>query len=272
MRLASVAVLALLSSVALVGCGDDSGNIELGEGRATTTEATETTVEESDADPADREAIVGYIAGADGSIIDRVAGQCVADAVIDDISADGLDTISAGGDFDLSDFSSEDGDLMIAALDECVDIEDAAASFAEGIMSEDGLPISAEEAECAANEFAAGYDGSGSFISSVIEMDEEESGAKLFEVLGGCISDESAVNFMAAILGEQGLDDSLATCVSGHLVTELGAAGLMEAIATSGSGGNSEELESLSAEAGAACAGSMEGTLPSDIGGGLSGN
>lgn len=275
MRLASVAVVALLSSVALVGCGDDSGGIELSDEQASTTTEVVEDVEDTDTDSGDdaeaREAIVTYIAGSNGSLIDRVSGQCVADALLGDLSADGLDTITAGGDFDLTAFSTSDADLLVSALDECVDLEDAAEAFADGITEEASLPVTEDEAECASAEFASEYAGAGEFIAAVTSMSEDEAGGKLFEALGPCISPESAVGFMTTILGEQGLDPALSECVATKLVETLGVEGLMAGIAATGSGGDSTDIETASADAGAACAAEGLGVDPG-VGGGLSGN
>jgi hypothetical protein len=271
-----VAVLAFVSSVALVGCGDN-GTISISKEDTSTTVADDTGDDSGDASGDDREALITYVLGEENPLGDEAAGECVADAILDQLSPDALDTVRTGGDFALSPFSEEDAALIVGALDECIDLEDAVATFAEGIASEDSLPLSEDEARCAATEFAAEYTGAGEFIAAVGAMDEDESGERLFTALGPCMTDESAVTFMSTLLVEQGMTDELATCVAQGIVDRLGAASLLEAIASSATGGDSSALEAASEEAGADCASEGLGdgggsvTIP-PIGGGLSGN
>ncbi|MFN8051161.1 MAG: hypothetical protein U0Q22_07000 [Acidimicrobiales bacterium] len=279
MRIASVALLALVSSVALAGCGSDGGGITISKDRPTTTsDSSSDDGDGSDRSADERDALISYVVGADSTIMDDSQGECVADSAISDLSDDAFDTFAAGGDFDLSKFSKSDAKAIVAGLDECVDIKDALAAFSEGISSEAGLPITEDEAACTSKEFAAEYDGAGQFIEAISSMSEDESGAKLFEAMGPCLSDETATAFMSSLLVDQGMDQALSDCVAQNVVGELGAEGLLKAISEAGTSGGSKALNDASASAGASCAASGLGgagggtvTVP-PIGGGLSGN
>lgn len=259
MRLAALAIVALCSSVALVGCGDTGGNISKSgaSGDASTTtqaDSGDDGGDTGDSDDPDREALITYVAGSDGNQLDRQQGDCVADAVLDDISDSGLSTVRRGGDFDLTTFESDDADLLVGALDDCVPLEDAVSSFQEGISGDAAFPLSDSEAECTSLSFSKEYKGSGEFIAAVTAMSEEEAGSRLFDAMGGCISVDSAKTFMTSTLSGQGMTDELSSCVAGYIVDQLGVEGLLDAISESGTTGTSKTLEDVSVAAGTECA------------------
>jgi len=268
-RIKSIALLALVSSVALVGCGgDDKGGINVSDKKTTTTEASAEDDKSSEASDEDREAVVSYIADSPNDFGDEDAGECVADAILGDISADGLATIKDGGDFDLENFSDDDGELLISGLDECVPLDDALDAFAEGIASDEQIPLSAEEARCAAEEFAQDYSGTGEFIREVSAMDDDESGMGILSALGPCMTPESAVTFMSTIMGEE-LGEELGQCVAQSIVDQLGVEGMLKAFADSATGSDSA-LTTASEAAATECA--AQGLAPdAGVGGGLDG-
>ena len=279
MRLASVAVLAMLSSVALVGCGGSEGNITISKANTTTTAADDSGDDGdsgSSGDASDRDALIDFLVDEDDSAIERDGGECVADAVIDDLSADGIQAVRDATGFDLTALPDDDRQLLVDALDGCIDMDDALTKFAEGISSDESFPITADEAACAAKEYSKEYGGAGEFIEAVSTMSEEDAGVKLFSALGPCMTPESAVAFMTSLLSDQGLTGDLASCVAQAIVDDLGVGPLLEAIAASGTGGDSSVLQDASAAAGAKCATEGAGGDPSvtipPIGGGLSGN
>lgn len=276
MRLASLAVLALFSSVALVGCGDDGGGgIEIADDTATTTEAEQGS--DGGESAGDTDALIDYLADSEANIIDTAEAECVAEAA-NDLSADGYDVVAEGDDLDLSDFSDDDADVLAAAFDECIDFDDLVTKFGEQMTSQAELPLTEDEAQCAAAGFAEAYEGAGEFIREVSSLSDDEAGVQIFEALGPCITDESAVAFMASIMSGQGQDDTTSQCVAEAVVGQLGAEAMLDGFAEAGVSGSSPELEGAITEAITVCgdAGGFGGDVPVDtipgIGGGLSGN
>lgn len=277
MRLASLAVLALFSSVALVGCGDDGGGISISKESATSTTAADDDNGDN-GEPAsddDRQAVIDYVIGVGEENIDPESGECVADAVVGDLSTDGLDTIRQGDEFDLTDFGSDDTDLLVGALDDCVDLDQALRAFSEGISSQADLPLTEDEAQCVSAGFAADYTKAGEFIAAISAMDDDEAGTTFFAALGPCMSDETAVAFLTEVMSSQGEDDVTAQCVAETVVGTVGAQAMLEGFAEASTSGSSADLEAALTQAIVDCGGSAGDepveTIPS-IGGGISGN
>ena len=276
MRLASLAVLALVSSVSLVGCGDSGGGITISKEPAATTTAADDDNGDSGSDD-DRQAVIDYVVGVGEDNIDPEAGECVADAVLGDLSADGLDTIRDSGEFDLTDFGSDDNDLLVGALDECVELDQALRAFSEGITSQADLPLSEDEAQCVSGGFAEEYTKAGEFIAAVSAMDDDEAGARFFEALGPCMTDESAVTFLAGILSSQGQDEATAQCVAESVVGSAGAEPMLGWYSEASTSGDSSELEEALSRGLLDCGvDAGDGSAPVEsipsIGGGISGN
>ena len=276
MRLASLAVLALVSSVSLVGCGDSGGGITISKEPAATTTAADDDNGDSGSDD-DRQAVIDYVVGVGEDNIDPEAGECVADAVLGDLSADGLDTIRDSGEFDLTDFGSDDNDLLVGALDDCVELDQALRAFSEGITSQADLPLSEDEAQCVSGGFAEEFTKAGEFIAAVTAMDDDEAGARFFEALGPCMTDESAVTFLAGILSSQGQDEASAQCVAESVVGTAGAQTMLGWFSEASTSGDSSELEVALSRGFLDCGvDTGDGSAPVEsipsIGGGLSGN
>ena len=276
MRLASLAVLALVSSVSLVGCGDSGGGITISKEPAATTTAADDDNGDSGSDD-DRQAVIDYVVGVGEDNIDPEAGECVADAVLGDLSADGLDTIRDSGEFDLTDFGSDDNDLLVGALDDCVELDQALRAFSEGITSQADLPLSEDEAQCVSGGFAEEYTKAGEFIAAVSAMDDDEAGARFFEALGPCMTDESAVTFLAGLLSSQGQDEAKAQCVAESVVGSAGAETMLGWFSDASTSGDSSELEEALSRGLLDCGvDTGDGSAPVEsipsIGGGISGN
>ena len=277
MRLASLAVLALVSSVSLVGCGDSGGGIPISkEPAATTTTAADDDNGDSGSD-GDRQAVIDYVVGVGEDNIDPEAGECVADAVLGELSADGVGTIRDSGEVDLTDYGSDDNDLLVGALDDCVGLDQALRAFSEGITSQADLPLSEDEAQCVSGGFAEEYTKAGEFIAAVSAMDDDEAGARFFEALGPCMTDESAVTFLAGILSSQGQDEATAQCVAESVVGSAGAETMLGWFSEASTSGDSSELEEALSRGLLDCGvDTGDGSAPVEsipsIGGGISGN
>lgn len=270
MRLTSLAAVVLFSSVALVGCGDDGGGITISKDKATTTVGSDGTDDGASSD--DRNALIDYLADSEANVIDADQAACVADTAA--LSATGYGVARKASDLDLSDFSADDADELAKAFDQCIDFDQLVATFGDQMTGQAELTLTDDEAACAATEFAKGYSGSGDFIRNVSQMGDDEAGVKIFEALGPCLSDESAVAFMTGIVSSQGEDAATAQCVSKAVVGEMGAEAMLKGFAEAGTSGTSPDLERAMTTAIVGCGGSAEDvpaeTLP-DIGGGLSG-
>jgi len=282
----SVAVLALFSSVALVGCGGGGGDIEISKDQPTTT--VESDGGESDGGESDgsssgsRDDLVDFLADSEAGVISPDEAECIADSV-DGLSEDAYGIAADGGDLDLSVFSDDDADTLVAAFDDCIRYDDLVERFAEQMTSQAGLPLTDDEGACAAATFAEEYGGSGEFIREVSALGDEEAGVKIFEALGPCISDESAVGFLTQILETQGQDETVAACVAEAVVDDVGAEAMLKGFAEAGTSGTSPELEGSMTSALLSCGGDDFGagddfgsddsmtTIPG-IGGGISGN
>lgn len=240
-RFAFLALIGL-STLLLAGCGDDSGDIVEADNSPTTEkrDSADTTVPDDSGDdevsPGQHETLVDYLSGDESSFAGDEEAQCIAEQVENELSDDSFEGIADSAEFGLTDFADEDVERMVAAIDDCVDLDDAVNAFGEGIASADNLPMTAEEANCAAESFAADFDGAGEFVQAISEMDEEEAGIKMLDSMGECISDETAIKFVEQIIQQQGVSKADSNCVAKESVNALGKTDLMGAIAAMGAG------------------------------------
>lgn len=275
MRITAVAVLALVSSISLVACGDDSGGISIAKDRTTTTEA-DTGGDEGDdpatGDDADRQAFIDSMLSS-GAPFDEDQAACVADETLGNISESGRETILSDENFDLTDLESDDSDVLIDALDTCVPIDDLAVEFVDQTVSEIGIELSDDEVACTADAFASEFSGTGEFMRSAAEGDTDAAVGQLFTAMGSCVSDETASTFFSASMANTSIPPDVAACIADDIVGQLGAEAFFQVFLEAGTGDGSE-LESLTAEAAVRCgAGDVSGDeipVPS-IGGGLGG-
>ena len=113
--------------------------------------------------------------------------------------------------------------------------------------------------------------------AAVSAMDDDEAGARFFEALGPCMTDESAVTFLAGILSSQGQDEATAQCVAESVVGSAGAETMLGWFSEASTSGDSSELEEALSRGLLDCGvDTGDGSAPVEsipsIGGGISGN
>lgn len=282
MRRTSLAVLALVSSLALVGCGDDSGGVSLKSDRTTTTESGgdggrdegDDGGEGNAVDDADREAFIEDILSSD-SPFDRDQAECIADEVLPEMSDEGRETMASDSDTDFADLSTADGDALAGGLDECVAVDDLVGLLVTGMVDEIGMPMSDDEIACSGEALGSGYSGAGDLFRTMSEADEEDVALDVFSAMGECISDETAIAFFSTTMSDTGASAETSDCIATTLVDQLGAQAFLEMFIDAGTG-SPEDLESMTMDAALSCdptGGFGEGEdipVPS-IGGGLGG-
>lgn len=236
MRRFAFLALVGLSTLLLASCSDDSGDIVQADGPTTSVKPTTSDASDSSASDDQHETLVAYLSGDEASFAGDDEASCIADEIEDELSDESFEGIADSEEFGLTDFAKADVDRVVAAIDDCVDLDDAVDAFGEGIASADNLPMTADEASCAAESFAEDFEGAGEFVEAISDMDEEEAGVKMLESMGDCISDETAVTFVEQIIQQQGASKADSTCVAEEAVGAMGKSDLMTAIAAMGAG------------------------------------
>lgn len=239
--LSGVAVVGAVIAVLLViadGRNDDAV-------RTTDDPGAEATEPGSDAD---REAITASMLESGAGLIEDDQAGCIADDVVGVLSDDGLATVSDDPDFEMTDLSGEDQQVMSDALDRCLDLADVAAEFSSGFADELGIELSDHETSCIADSFTGTYSGAGDFVAEFSQLDQDEIGASSIGFLSDCLSDETTISFMSEQLSDSGVDAATAECIATELVVRLGAKGVLE-----GTVDGSDELAGASSDAATAC-------------------
>lgn len=269
-----LAAVGLVATLALAGCTSTNGDIKISKKKTTTT--TEAPEVGGDAEANLASALQTSPTGDDFMSSDEA--DCVAGSVVSELSEDGLQIATDSEAFDATEYSSRDTGAFEDAITDCIDSSDMTSQFVDGMLEGGDLPISRDDATCAAEEIIAQYDNVGEFLISLSSADQEELGALFFESFAGCASQESASGFVPAALNEAGLglNEEQSGCLANEIVTSLGVQRTLELFAA-GSEQSGSELETAMATGAITCnidtasLGDTSGGGGTDIGAGIGG-
>ncbi len=262
-------VIVLMSLLGLVGaaCGD-------GEAKISSTGSSDATGDDASSgattDSAVIDEIVASLTSSDGLGVSEEAATCVAEQAVPSLSEEGIDELSDPFG-SLGGMSAGDRDVVVDAMDECIDFADIQDQFIDGMSQQLAITeLSDEERSCVGGALDDEYGGVGQLLLALEEEDQTAYSLSLAGLFGGCLSTETVTGFVTASFTEQGFDEAEAACVADSLVGAFGGSRLFEMLASvglSGDGTLPADLESAMQAGVEGCVQSVQG--PSSVGAGI---